>query len=317
MPAQAVLITGAAGFIGAHYANHLFDTTEARLVLVDALYYSADLARLREDVRASPRVVFVQLNLRSAWGQLQQLLRDHAVSTVVHFAAQSHVGRCFAQPLEFTEDNVLGTHTLLECARLHGAVRFLHISTDEVYGSSSMAPDAVASTEAAALCPTNPYAASKAAAEHLVQAYHRSFGMHTLVTRGNNVYGRGQHPEKLIPGAIARLARGEPLPLEGDGQQLRAFVHVGDVCRALDLLLERGLPGHAYNLGATEERSVEAVLRLLAHKMGKTPSFSVAQDRPFNDRRYFVDSSKLRALGWAEQWTFDRGLEDLLSIPYT
>jgi dTDP-glucose 4,6-dehydratase len=306
---DCVLLTGAAGFIGAHFANHLFDTTSKKLVLVDALFHAADLSRLRADVRCSPRVHVCHLNVRS-WAALLSLMRSHQVTEVVHFAAHSHVGRCFDHPLEFTEENVLGTHTLLECARLHGVTRFLHMSTDEVYGSSEL-KDATPHTEQAQMRPTNPYAASKAAAEHLVLAYHVSFGLKAVIARGNNVYGPGQHCEKLVPNVIQRLALSEPVLVEGDGQQLRAFVHVLDMCRALHLLLNEGLPGHAYNVGSAEEHSVLDVVRAIGSCLKRDPQILFVKDRPFNDRRYYVDSSKIAALGYAPQVSFLQGIQQL------
>jgi dTDP-glucose 4,6-dehydratase len=248
---------------------------------------------------------------------------------VVHFAAQSHVQTSFTNALEYTMDNVLGTHNLLESARLHcpQLQKFIHVSTDEVYGESMMHPQDVKKTEQSVLCPTNPYAATKAAAELIAQSYYHSFRMPIIITRGNNVYGPGQYPEKVIPRFIHQLRENKPVTIQGDGSCLRAFLHVSDAASAFMTILERGTIGEIYNIGCDEdmEYSIMDIARLLIHLI-KDDADDVAadnataarwiefvEDRPFNDKRYYISNSKLKALGWSICVNFEDGIRDLVS----
>ena len=311
---SAILVTGGLGFVGAAYVQCLFDREPStRIVILDAHTYAADAGRLPERVRSSGRVAVVTCNLRS-WSHVLKVLREHDIREIVHFAAQSHVTRSFEDPLEFTEDNVCGTQALLECARLHEPPvrRFVFISTDEVYGDSPLGAGAAAFGEDAAMRPTNPYAASKAGAELLAYAYHRCYNVPVIVTRGNNIYGPGQHPEKLIPRASARLAAGSRVPIEGDGQQLRCFLFVDDAVAAIETVRQLGAVGETYNIGGQAEHSVLEVVEVLGRLLRPTcPAAELVEfvpDRAYNDKRYLVDSQKLRALGWEPRRSLVEGL---------
>lgn len=311
----SILVTGGLGFIGASYVNLLHTTRPAGwdIVVLDACFYAANEARLAREVREDPSVHIVQCNLLS-WSRILVELSRLEVREVVHFAAYSHVGASFLNPLEFSVDNLLGTQTLLECCRLYGKVeRFVMVSTDEVYGESATAPDAQPFAEDAPLRPTNPYAASKAAAEIMASTYARCYGMPVVVTRGNNVLGPGQHPEKLVPAVISRFEAGERAKVEGDGLQLRSFLYVEDVARAVDLLRLRGAPGETYNIGGREEHSVLDVVRTILEVVHPGAALEdwveFAPDRPYQDRRYYVTSAKLEALGWSQAVDLREALE--------
>jgi dTDP-glucose 4,6-dehydratase len=249
------------------------------------------------------------------------------VTHVVHFAAQSHVQTSFTDALEYTMDNVLGTHNLLASARLHcpQLQKFIHVSTDEVYGESMLESDIIKGddakkTEQSILCPTNPYAATKAAAELIAQSYCHSFRMPIIITRGNNVYGPGQYPEKVIPRFMQQLRENKPVTIQGDGSCLRAFLHVSDAASAFMTILERGAVGEIYNIGCDEgmEYSIMDIARMLIRLMkegeGKT-WIEFVEDRPFNDKRYYISNSKLKALGWRIRVNFEDGIRNLVQLP--
>lgn len=241
------------------------------------------------------------------------VLATERIDTIMHFAAQSHVDNSFGNSIEFSKTNILGTHVLLEAARIHGVQRFVHVSTDEVYGEGMA--DTVAMTEDHVLEPTNPYAATKAGAEFLVKAYHRSFRLPTIITRSNNVYGPHQYPEKLIPKFINQLLRDKPVTLHGDGMHQRNYLYISDVVAAFDLILHEGVVGEVYNVGGENELSNKQVAldllavmkpQLLGTEALKMITF--VQDRPFNDHRYTIDASKVRKLGWSEKVAWGDGL---------
>lgn len=236
------------------------------------------------------------------------LLRSESIDTILHFAAQTHVDNSFGDSFSYTENNTHGTHVLLECARAAGTVsRFVHVSTDEVYGEGA---HNMASLESHTLQPTNPYSATKAAAEMLVKAYASSYSLPAIITRGNNVYGPHQYPEKLVPKFIIRAHRGLTLPVHGDGRSTRSFLYVEDVAEAFDVILHRGRDGGVYNVGSSEEKSVLDVAKEVCSYFGLDPSSCVRHvtDRPFNDRRYHLDDSKLANLGWHRRTPFSEGL---------
>lgn len=241
------------------------------------------------------------------------ILKTEKIDTIMHFAAQSHVDNSFGNSIEFSKTNILGTHVLLEAARIHGIKRFVHVSTDEVYGEGNA--DTVAMTEDHVLEPTNPYAATKAGAEFLVKAYHRSFRLPTIITRSNNVYGPHQYPEKLIPKFINQILRDLPVTLHGNGQHQRNYLYISDVVAAFDLILHEGVVGEVYNVGGENELSNKQVaLDLLAimkpHLLGAEAlkMITFVEDRPFNDHRYTIDASKVRKLGWTEKVAWRDGL---------
>ncbi|KQK07079.1 trifunctional UDP-glucose 4,6-dehydratase/UDP-4-keto-6-deoxy-D-glucose 3,5-epimerase/UDP-4-keto-L-rhamnose-reductase RHM2 [Brachypodium distachyon] len=303
-----ILITGAAGFIASHVANRLVrDYPWYRILALDKLDYCASLNNLAPAL-ASPNFRFVRADVASA-DLVLHLLNGERIDTVMHFAAQTHVDNSF----EFTKNNVLGTHVLLEACRRAGpgAVRrFVHVSTDEVYGETDK-DAAVGNHEASQLLPSNPYSASKAAAEMLVMAYARSHGLPAITTRGNNVYGPHQFPEKLVPKFILLAMRGGPLPVHGDGSHVRSYLYCEDVAEAFDVVLHRGEVGSVYNIGTTRERRVVDVARHICGLFGLNPGEAIrtVSDRPFNDHRYFIDDQKLKALGWSERTSWEEGIK--------
>jgi UDP-glucose 4,6-dehydratase len=314
----AVLVTGGLGFIGAAYVNLLCARMAAgeevdldAVVVLDCLTYAGDAGRLSPE--AAARVTLVRANLRS-WSRVLRLLRENDVVEIVHFAAYSHVGASFETPGEFVEDNVGGTYTLLECARLHGARlrRFVHVSTDEVYGQSSTAGDARPFDEGDVLAPTNPYSASKACAEIFASTYWRCFGLPVLVLRPNNTFGPSQHREKLIPAFTLAVAEGRRMRIEGSGHQRRSFLFSSDVASAVDLIRRDGAAGEIYNVGGSTEHAVlqvaEAVLRVQRPGEAVADWLDFVEDRPFNDQRYYVDCAKLRSLGWTQLVGLEEGL---------
>jgi dTDP-glucose 4,6-dehydratase len=296
-----LLVTGGCGFIGSNFINYFFDKTEC-LVNLDAMYYCASESNIKEDIRENKRYTFVKGSCAN-YDLVQNILLTHKIDHIIHFAAQSHVDNSFHQSLQYTEDNVKGTHILLEAVRtVNPSILFLHFSTDEVYGDSEPGTDAKKETHI--LCPTNPYSASKAAAEMYVNAYKISYGLKTIITRCNNVYGNNQYPEKLIPKFIQLLQNNRKLTIHGDGSSLRNFVHSDDVSRAVEIILQKGAVGEIYNISGDShsELSVLQVSQYLISLLKPDDKLEDwienVEDRPFNDTRYFIDGSKLNALGW-------------------
>ena len=293
-----ILITGVAGFIGSHVAIHMIKNyPDYKIVVLDKLDYCSNLKNLLP-VCSSPNFKFVKGDVASA-DLVNFLLVTENIDTIMYFAAQTHVDNSFGNSFEFTMNNVYGTHVLLEACKVTGGQikRFIHVSTDEVYGETD-ADAVVGNHEAAQLLPTNPYAATKAGAEMLVMAYGRSYGLPVITTRGNNVYGPNQFPEKLIPKLILLDMRGKPLPIYGDGSNVRSFLYCEDVAEAFEVILHRGEVGHVYNIGTKRERTVLDVARdVCKHfELDSEKAVQFVVDRPFNDRRYFLDDAKLRRL---------------------
>ena len=257
-------------------------------------------------------VKFIKGDLRSV-DLLNHVFKSEKIDVVMHFAAQSHVDNSFGNSFEFTKNNIEGTHALLESVRLAGSVeRFIHISTDEVYGESSFETDSSNTEHSSLLAPTNPYSASKAGAEMLVMAYGRSYGLPYIITRGNNVYGPNQYPEKAVPKFTLLALRGKHISIHGDGLATRSYMHVCDAASAFDFILRKGELSHVYNIGACEERTVLSVAQDVCRLLKRNPEDTITHvtDRAFNDRRYFIDSSKLQALGWRQQVTWEQGLRE-------
>ena len=308
---KTILITGGCGFIGSNFINRYHEAhPTVKIVNVDRLDYCAS-----EDNLDDPHpswYTFYACDITNA-DTLKYILRRHQPDAVVHFAAQSHVDNSFGNSLAFTRDNVVGTHTLLECCRteLPSLKRFVHISTDEVYGE--VAADHPGCTEASLLNPTNPYAASKAAAEFFVRSYNHSYGLPTIITRGNNVYGPRQYPEKVVPRFIQQVLKGEPMTVQGAGTATRNFIHVYDVAEAVTTILHKGEVGQIYNIGGDCELPVLEVARqiLAILRSGEVLEswISWVQDRLFNDRRYAVKNDALVALGWRPTIVFAEGLQ--------
>ncbi|KAF3676924.1 UDP-glucose 4,6-dehydratase [Capsicum annuum] len=305
-----ILITGAAGFIASHVANRLVRSyPEYKIVVLDKLDYCSNLKNLSPS-RSSPNFKFVKGDIGSA-DLVNYLLITENIDTIMHFAAQTHVDNSFGNSFEFTKNNIYGTHVLLEACKVTGQIRrFIHVSTDEVYGETE--EDAVVGNhEASQLLPTNPYSATKAGAEMLVMAYGRSYGLPVITTRGNNVYGPNQFPEKLIPKFILLAMQGKSLPIHGDGSNVRSYLYCEDVAEAFEVILHRGDVGHVYNIGTKKERRVIDVAKDISKLFDKDPDASIqfVENRPFNDQRYFLDDQKLKSLGWSERTTWEEGLK--------
>jgi len=314
-----LLITGGYGFIGSNFINYIrdLDITITNIDL-DALYYCASTDNVKSYIRDSPRYTFIKGNLIS-FDLLTNILDKYAIDIVVHFAAQSHVDNSFENALQYTQDNIVGTHTLLEACRKYGKLKkFIHISTDEVYGESMLHDYETKKNEESVLCPTNPYAATKASAELIAKAYYHSFNMPIIITRGNNVYGPNQYPEKLIPKFIQLLKNDEKVTIQGDGSNVRAFLHVSDVCNAINIIIERGTIGEIYNIGSDEnsEYSVLEVAKMLINKIKNTTNYdewiTYIEDRPFNDKRYYISNQKLKDLGWEIKMNFEDGIIQII-----
>ncbi|HEX6155006.1 MAG TPA: dTDP-glucose 4,6-dehydratase [Burkholderiales bacterium] len=310
-----LLVTGGAGFIGSNFVQSTIAATGEPIVNLDKLTYAGSLRNL-EALRDDARHVFVHGDICDR-ALVRSLLLKHKPRAIVHFAAESHVDRSIAGPEAFVQTNVVGTLALLEEARAcPEKIRFLHVSTDEVYGS--LGPSDPAFTESTPYAPNSPYAASKAASDHLVRAFHHTYGLPTLTTNCSNNYGPHQFPEKLIPVVIGNALAGKPLPVYGDGKNVRDWLYVLDHCEALRTVLERGRPGETYNIGGNAERAnidlVKTICALLdkaaPRKGGKYAELiSFVKDRPGHDRRYAIDASKIaRELGWRPREDFDSGL---------
>jgi dTDP-glucose 4,6-dehydratase len=294
--ARTQLVTGGAGFIGANYVHHvLAHRQEDRVVVLDKLTYAGNLDNLR-DVADDPRFAFVRADIcdRAA---VEAAVAEHGVDTVVNFAAESHVDRSIMAPDAFIQTDVVGTQVLLEVARERG-LRYHQVSTDEVYGHVPVG----ASRETDPVAPRSPYAASKTAGDLLVNAYHTTYGLYTTITRGSNTVGPYQHPEKALSLFATQALEDQPLPIYGDGLQERDYLWAGDHCAAIALVLDRGAPGEAYNVGTGTSIQNLVMARLLLDTLGKPHALlQHVTDRPGHDRRYALDTAKLRALGWTNR----------------
>jgi dTDP-glucose 4,6-dehydratase len=320
-----ILITGGAGFIGSNLVHYWIDTTQDVMVNVDALTYAGNLQNLAA-IMDHPRHIFLRADIGDTEA-ISQILAKHRPRAVINLAAESHVDRSIHDPDAFIQTNVVGTLRLLKAVHAwwsalpgseRDAFRFLHVSTDEVYGSLDVA-DAPPFRETTAYAPNSPYAASKAASDHLVRAYHRTHGLPVLTTNCSNNYGPYQFPEKLIPLVIRRALAGESLPVYGDGTNIRDWLYVADHCAALHCVLERGRLGETYNIGAANERTNIDVLHRICDLLDEDrprrdgrsyrEQITFVTDRPGHDRRYGVDAGKIRSeLGWKPSETFESGL---------
>ncbi|KAK1322728.1 putative rhamnose biosynthetic enzyme 1 [Acorus calamus] len=305
---QTILVTGAAGFIASHVINRLLRHHPSyKIVALDKLDYCSNPNNLQPSTLSSPNFTFVVGDVSSS-DLLNHLLLTHSVDTVMHFAAHTHVDTSFVgNSLSFTTNNVCATHVLLESCRARGPHirRFLHVSTDEVYGETDSGDP-----EASQLLPTNPYSATKAGAEMLVMAYQRSYGLPVITTRGNNVYGPNQYPEKVVPKFILLAMRGQRLPIQGDGSHVRSYLYCDDAAEAFDVVLHRGVVGNVYNIGARRERRVVDVAEDVCGMFGLVAEevIEYVENRPFNDRRYFLEDQKMKGLGWEERTPWEEGL---------
>jgi dTDP-glucose 4,6-dehydratase len=319
-----ILVTGGAGFIGSNFVLDWLATSDEPVVTLDALSYAGNLGNLAS-LGADQRHSFVRGSIGDG-ALVARLLRQNGVRAVVNFAAESHVDRSISSPAAFFETNVMGTLQLLEAVRSYTgeldaaarqAFRFLHVSTDEVYGT--LGPEEPAFAETNAYLPNSPYAASKAASDHMVRAYRETYGLNTLLTNCSNNYGPLQFPEKLIPLVIHNALSGKPLPIYGDGRQVRDWLYVGDHCAAIRLVLERAAPGATYNVGGNNQlpnlEVVRTICALLDARRPRADGRSYAEqlsfvaDRPGHDRRYAIDATKIeRELGWRPAVPFGEGI---------
>lgn len=341
-----ILVTGGAGFIGSHVVRLLVNKyPRYNIINVDCLTYAGNPDNL-EDVAGRPNYTFVRADICDT-AMMSRVMRRHAIDSIIHLAAESHVDRSIADPFTFARTNVLGTLSLLESARGYWESQssgydgklFYHISTDEVYGALELThPDGIEApfttaasarthlaygteffTEQTPYRPHSPYSASKASSDHLVRAYHDTYGMPVIITNCSNNYGPNQFPEKLIPLFINNIREGKPLPVYGRGDNVRDWLYVGDHARAIDLILHRGHPGDTYNIGGFNEwRNIDLVrllIRIVDHALGNPEGHSLGlityvTDRKGHDKRYAIDSRKLqRELGWEPELTFEQGLE--------
>jgi dTDP-glucose 4,6-dehydratase len=316
-----LLITGGCGFIGSNFINYYFPKEKVtNLVNIDAMYYCANEDNVTESIRLNNNYVLVKGNLCDV-ELVSKVLNEHKITHIIHFAAQSHVQNSFEDSLKFTNDNIVGTHTLLECCRKYGKLtRFIHVSTDEVYGESLNEVNEKHKTEQSILCPTNPYAATKAGAELIAQSYAHSYKMPIIITRGNNVYGPNQYPEKLIPLFIKLLKEDQKVTIQGNGTSVRAFLHAADTASAFECILEKGEIGEIYNIGCDQnmEHSVMEVAQILIKMIKNTEEYDdwieYVEDRPYNDQRYYISNKKLKDLGWKINVNFMDGLYDLVNL---
>jgi dTDP-glucose 4,6-dehydratase len=319
-----ILVTGGAGFIGSAVVRHIISSTHDSVVNVDKLTYAGNLESLAE-VSQNPRYFFERVDICDR-EQIDRILRQYQPDAIMHLAAESHVDRSISGPAEFIQTNIIGTYTLLEAARHYWAVlddarkasfRFHHVSTDEVFGDLESADERF--SESASYQPSSPYSASKAGSDHLVRAWGRTYGLPTLVTNCSNNYGPYHFPEKLIPLVILNALEGKPLPVYGDGKQVRDWLYVEDHARALYKVVTEGIVGQTYNIGGhNEKQNIEVVCAICALLDELCPDspyrphssrITYVQDRPGHDQRYAIDAGKIqRELGWVPEETFETGL---------
>ena len=305
---RTLLVTGGAGFIGSNFVRLMLERhADLRVVVFDKLTYAGNLENLADlPPRFGDRYAFVQGDIADDEA-VAVVFRDHSPDLITNFAAATHVDRSILGAEDFLKTDVHGTYVLLEAARIHGVERYLQVSTDEVYGEVLEG----ASKETYPLAPRNPYSASKAAGDLMVLAYHHTYGLPAVITRGSNTFGPYQYPEKVLPLFVTNALDDLPLPLYGNGRQVREWTHVLDHGAAIDLVLERGTLGEVYNVGSGERRENIDVTHRILGVLGKPSSLiQPVTDRPGHDPRYALDSSKIRALGWRPERSFEGALEE-------
>jgi len=301
-----VIVTGGCGFIGSNFLNYMVNKyPNIQFHNIDKMDYCANHENV--NCRNLSNYHFYKCDINDK-NFIDYILAVNDIDTIVHFAAQSHVDNSFDNSLQYTTDNVLGTHTLLDCCKRYGKIRrFIHISTDEVYGEVDV--NHAGCYEKSLLNPTNPYAATKAAAEMIVNSYQHSYNMPVIITRGNNVYGPNQYPEKLIPKFIKLLGENKKMTIHGCGNTRRNFVHVYDVAKAIEIIIQKGILGEIYNIGTKNEFAVLEIAKIILEKYKPGECIDewieYVNDRPFNDFRYAINSEKLENLGWTEVMQFE------------
>lgn len=319
-----ILVTGGAGFIGCNFVRYMLGKhPDYRIINVDALTYAGNLENLK-DVMDNPNHVFIRADIRDR-AKMDEIFAAYGVEVVVNFAAESHVDRSIVEPDVFLTTNIIGTQVLLDVAKNHWkrkpddkyckeyrpGVRFIHVSTDEVYGALG---DTGLFVETMPLLPNSPYSASKAGADLMVRAYHETYGLPMNITRCSNNYGPYQFPEKLIPLMINNCLKNKDLPVYGDGMQVRDWLHVTDHCAAIDVILHKGRDGEIYNIGGNNEKTNIEIVRLILKTLGKPESLiKFVKDRPGHDRRYAIDNTKITSeLGWTPIYTFEEGIKETI-----
>ena len=305
---RSILVTGAAGFIGSTFANLMVPRyPKDRFVLLDALTPIADPNNIDSATRNATNCVFEKVDIRDR-AALERIFNTYKITEVINFAAETHVDMSLVNPQDFIDTNIVGTHNLLQLARACGIRRFHQISTDEVYGA--LGPEDPAFTETTPLAPRNPYSASKASADLLVLAYHRTFNLNVVITRSSNNYGPRQDTTKLIPLFITCLLEGKKVPLYGDGKNVRDWLFVEDNAQAIDIVFRNGVPGEVYNIGGNCERSNNEITVMLLELTGRDESaIEHVADRRGHDFRYATGTAKMHKLGWEPQTTLHDGLE--------
>lgn len=321
---KTILVTGGAGFIGSNFVKYMLTKyQDYKIINVDALTYAGNLENLK-DVKDNSKHIFIRADIRDR-KSIEEIFSLYEIDYVVNFAAESHVDRSIEEPEIFLTTNVIGTQILLDvakkywkvnpnnkyCMKYRDGVKFLQVSTDEVYGTLGEIGKFV---ETMPLMPNSPYSASKASADLIVRAYHKTFGMPINITRCSNNYGPYQFPEKLIPLMIINCLRNKELPVYGDGMQIRDWLHVYDHCSAIDIVLHKGVNGEIYNIGGNNEKTNIEIVRLIVKTLGRSENLiKFVKDRPGHDRRYAIDNTKITTqLGWKPSYTFERGIKETI-----
>lgn len=304
---KQVLVAGGAGFIGCNFVRYaLRKHSDWHVTVLDALTYAGHLENL-EDVKDDPRFSFIKGDIRSVDDVAEPV---KSADIVVNFAAETHVDRSIVEPEAFITTDVLGVYTLMEAAKKHGVERFIQVSTDEVYGDIAEG----SSTESDPISPNSPYSASKAGGELLARSYHRTYGLPVIVTRASNTYGPYQQPEKLLPLFVTNAIDDKPLPVYGDGKQVRDWLHVMDHCSGVDTIIEKGVPGEVYNIAGENEHTNIEITQLILQVLGKDESLiKYVEDRPGHDRRYSMDAGKLLKLGWRREADFQAAVPETIN----
>lgn len=305
-----ILVTGGAGFIGSNFVHYMLEKhADYRIVNLDLLTYAGNIHNL-DDIMDDERHVFVQGNITNR-ELVRHLVKEHEIDAIVNFAAESHVDRSILNPSIFVETNIQGTLALLDVAKEMSVGKYLQVSTDEVYGSLG---EEGYFTEETPLAPNSPYSASKTGADLLVRSYYETYGMNVNITRCSNNYGPYHFPEKLIPLMISNGMDGKQLPIYGNGENVRDWLHVKDHCQAIDLVLHKGRKGEVYNVGGHNERTNNQIVDLIIEKLNLDPSLKVyVEDRLGHDLRYAIDPTKLETeLGWKPEYTFETGIEETI-----
>lgn len=306
-----VLVTGGAGFIGGNFVHYMIEQYPTYDIYnLDALTYAGDLTKHKE-IENNPKYHFIKADIADR-ATIFKLFEEEKFDYVVHFAAESHVDRSIKEPEIFIQTNVMGTQVLLDAAKTYGITKFLHVSTDEVYGDLDFDPTTFF-REDTPLAPNSPYSASKASSDLLVRAYHETFKLPVNITRCSNNYGPYHFPEKLIPLTISRVLNDQKVPVYGNGANVRDWLHVYDHCAAIDLVLHKGVNGEVYNVGGHNERTNLEIVKTIIKQLGKSEDLiEFVTDRLGHDLRYAIDPTKLEALGWKPTYNFDTGIEQTI-----